>query len=129
MRYLIVVMLAVGVLATPAVAAEEAPCTTVGTNASDDMNGTNEHDVVCARAGGDYVQAHDGPDTVFGARGQDTLVGGQGPDTVMGGRENDDLFAIDEKANDVIDGGSGEDSCYGDLGDVFHDCEHIVRVH
>jgi len=36
-------------------------------------------------------------------------------------------FAIDGATHDTLDGGTGEDYCFGNQGDAFVACEHIIK--
>lgn len=104
-------------------------CTKTGTSGRDRISGTRHRDVICLRAGSDYGNGRLGSDAVRGGSGADTLVGGNGSDLLRGYGGSDDLFATDESPNDTLDGGPGQDNCYGDRQDTFRpSCEHIVRV-
>lgn len=37
------------------------------------------------------------------------------------------MFAVDGKANDVVNGGKGEDLCFADRGDILRGCERQFR--
>jgi Ca2+-binding RTX toxin-like protein len=103
-------------------------CTEFGTNGSDQIVGTDHRDTICAHRGDDYAIGRGGPDIVRGGKGVDTLVGSDGADTLRGRGGNDSLFGTDGSTNDVIIGGTGFDKCYGDVGDVFISCEHVVQI-
>lgn len=104
-------------------------CTRVGTDSRDKMYGSRHSDVMCLKAGRDYGNARGANDILKGGPDADTLVGGPGGDTIHGLQGPDDLFATDENGNDTLDGGTGNDNCYGDFGDTFlQSCEHVVRV-
>lgn len=49
-------------------------------------------------------------------------------DRLSGGPGNDVLNAADAGGDDFVDGGAGRDTCYGDAGDTFVNCESIVRL-
>lgn len=123
----VVALLAAGlIVATDALAAP--PCTKTGTAGHDELFGDGGRDVLCGKDGQDYVNGRGGPDQTRGGDGSDTLVGGEGWDRLQGLKGRDELFAVDGLDTEVLDGGGGEDRCYGDTGDQFMDCEHEVRV-
>lgn len=115
-------------LAAPWVVSATPPCTDVGTKGRDQLIGDGNRDVLCAKGGQDYVHGKGGPDEARGGDGSDTLVGGEGWDQLRGLDGPDEIFAVDGLATEVIDGGRGEDRCYGDVGDQFDNCEHVVKV-
>lgn len=117
---------AIGVLTNPLVpSVAQAGCTEQGTSNRDILAGTKQADKICARGGGDYVHGNAGRDEVLGQKGRDTLVGGTGADRIKGGPGSDKLFSIDQKANDIVRGGAGRDSCFIDQGDLVAGCETI----
>lgn len=103
-------------------------CTATGTAGHDKLVGGPLRDFLCARGAPDYANGKGGADTIRGGPGNDTVVGGDGIDRLRGLGGNDELFATDTNAGDVVDGGRGFDRCYGDRGDHFKRCEHRVRV-
>jgi Ca2+-binding RTX toxin-like protein len=64
------------------------------------------------------IHGGDKNDTLSGAAGNDTLVSGAGSDSLLGG-DGDDLLDPGVGANDVIDGGNGDDAVQliGDFAD------------
>jgi len=104
------------------------PCTESGTLGDDKLTGTDHHDVLCAKAGDDYAAGKAAADIMRGGTGEDTLVGGSGADDLYGKSGPDDLFATDGEPGDELHGGRGRDNCYGDIGDTFDGCEHVVRL-
>jgi hypothetical protein len=122
-------LIALAVLTLPAIASSAAPppCTQVGTDRSDDMYGDGGRDVLCSRGGQDYLNGRSGADEGRAGAGSDTLVGGGGLDRLKGLGGSDELFGVDG-ALDLLDGGKGDDRCYGDTVDVMEHCEHKVRV-
>ena len=74
-------------------------------------------------SGKDFLRGNDRADTMFGGLGDDTLEGldgndtlsgtGGGDESILGGAGNDQIFMGSQlDANDVIDGGSGNDTLY-----------------
>lgn len=122
----VVALAAFGVVAAPGHAAPR--CTKVGTNSNDNMNGTARQDVLCTLRGNDYARGRSNSDVLRGSRGSDTLVGDAGSDRIYGGQGADDIFVTDGTTGDWVSGGGGRDNCYGDLGDAFSRCEHVVTV-
>jgi Ca2+-binding RTX toxin-like protein len=111
------------------VAGAASGCTKAGTSGDDDLQGTAHSDVLCGKGGADYAKGLGAADIIKGGPGSDTLVGDDGADILRGGGGNDDLFGTDGSPNDQLFGGPGlRDRCYGDVGDEFGACEHIVRV-
>jgi Ca2+-binding RTX toxin-like protein len=91
------------------------------------MAGTPKTDVLCALQANDYQSGAQQADRLFGDNGRDTMVGGKGADILKAGKGNDRLFAVDGKPDDILVGQNGEDSCFGDVGDVMKGCEHRFR--
>ncbi len=121
------------------------PCTVTGDENNNVLVGTSASDTICAKAGNDQLQGEAsadvlrggrdndyesgdaGADRILGHRGNDTLVGAGDHDILRGRQNNDRLFGIDQAGGDLIDGGNGEDFCFGDVGDTFLNCEHITK--
>lgn len=105
----IVALLILGCLITPA-AARRACTRPLGTSGADTLFGTFRKDVLCGRAGADTIDSSTGKDVIRGGSGDDTLD------------------VQDGEANDLVRGGHGlHDTCYGDTGDRFRQCEIVVR--
>lgn len=107
-------------------------CTILGTPGPDTINGTQGNDIICSAGGNDFVFGSGGNDTIIGGPGDDTLggeggndfiVGNSGADTLLGESGRDNLNAVDLiNGNDSMNGGSGNDICYGDINDPFPGC-------
>ena len=130
MRLTVRILLLVSLFAfgVPTFAGAGPPCTRVGTQGSDDLNGTDSRDVLCGRAGPDYINGRAAADITQGGKGNDTLVGGSGPDDLIGRFGDDQLFATDGAPGDDLNCGRGRDKAYGDQGDRFFHCEHKVKL-
>ena len=84
-----------------------------GTNSTETLNETDRNDEIHALVGDDTVNANvyqniDDTDRAHGNEGDDTIN------------------VNDADGNDTAWGGSGDDTCTGDLGDTFHGCETIA---
>jgi hypothetical protein len=82
-------------------------------------NGTDNEDVLHER-----VKAK--PDNIYGFDDHDILDANnifRDRDRLHGGDGRDKLLANDRDGRDVLKGGAGRDSCYGDPGDRFVNCE------
>jgi Ca2+-binding RTX toxin-like protein len=80
----------------------------VGTDQAETLKETNQNDTIAGRAGGDTIDANefDGDtDKVNGNRGADTIN------------------VVDGDGFDIVQGGKGDDTCFGEAGDVL-DCDH-----
>lgn len=113
---------------TPAAVAVPPGCTEVGTPERDVIAGTSRRDKLCTLGGGDYAHGGDGNDAILGGGAGDTLIGGDGKDRIYGSGGADRLFAVDDVKGDILKGGPGFDSCFGDKGDRFRTCERRFRT-
>ena len=77
----------------------------VGTNGSNNINGTSGDDLIFALGGSDTVNGGGGNDCIVGGAGSDSLRGGNGMDVILG-----------EGGSDSLDGGNHEDDLYGGEG-------------
>jgi len=77
----------------------------VGTNKSNDLQGTARADRIIALGGSDRVAATEGADCIDGGRGNDRLSGDVGNDAIYAG-----------SGNDRINGGPGSDRIHGGTG-------------
>jgi Tol biopolymer transport system component len=103
------------------------PCTLVGTQGRDHLQGTPRADRICGLDGSDWINGGAGNDHLDGGPGNDTIIGGPGHDTIVAGPGNDVIHARDG-ARDRIDCGKGIDTVYADPVDVVaRDCEKVVR--
>ena len=79
--------------------------TIVGTNGSDDIDGTPRRDVIVARGGADDIEGKGGNDLICAGAGNDDVEGDRGRDRIFGGRGNDDLEG--NQSDDFLHGGRG----------------------
>lgn len=87
--------------------------TLTGTSSADNIWGRGGNDTLTGGGGADHLYGEGGNDSLSGGIGADTLEGGEGADTLNGGAGDDIIYAgndADPSANDVADGGSGNDA-------------------
>lgn len=91
----------------------------MGDAGSDDIEGGDGNDTVSGGDGDDALRGDAGDDTLMGDAGCDDIEGGDGNDTIVGGADSDkvDAGAGDDTivatlfdANDIYDGGDGNDT-------------------
>ena len=82
-----------------------------GTQDTETLNESNKNDQIHAFGGDDTINAQTYPNDT------DRAHGNEGDDTIN---------VNDADGNDTAWGGSGDDTCTGDLGDTFHGCETIA---
>ena len=121
-----------------------------GTNGPDNLIGGNQSDTINAFAGADYVDGKAYRDFIFCGDGDDTCYGHQGADDVSGQGDDDHIYAgcngsciagagnqlyggpggdtlgADNNFEDELQGGEGNDTCFGDQIDTFVNCELCV---
>jgi Ca2+-binding RTX toxin-like protein len=98
-----------------------------GSDADDQLNGTQGHDWISGGIGMDFLAAAAGDDILNGNAGDDQLQGDDGDDLLNGGGGNDQLFGGD--GDDIINGGSGDDQLSGGAGaDKFDGGEGMDMV-
>ena len=85
--------------------------TIVGTNGSNDIEGTRGRDVIVALAGHDEIDGNGGNDIICAGAGNYEVDGGSGNDRIDGGSGHDDLEG--SSGRDTIKGGSGNDHVEG----------------
>ena len=95
----------------------------VGTNSSDNINGTSGNDLIFALGGSDRVDGKGGDDCIIGGNGSDKLIGGNGSDVILGGAASDSIEGNNasdnlygEGGSDSLDGGDAADNLYGGEG-------------
>jgi Ca2+-binding RTX toxin-like protein len=81
--------------------------TIVGTDASDDLDGTGLDDLILGYSGNDQLWGWGGWDTLNGGDGDDNLIGGAGADKLNGGNGSD--FLIGGSGADQLNGGAGSE--------------------
>ena len=94
---------------------EDGDDTVMGEDGNDLILGGPGADVLIAGPGNDVVQGDDGNDKIDGGDGDDILIAGTGNDVVMAAVGNDQLFGDD--GNDVLSDGAGQDTVHGGAGD------------
>jgi RTX calcium-binding nonapeptide repeat (4 copies) len=127
---------ALAVLAAAVVVAPATARVFTGSMKANHVVGTGKADVIRLGAGADRAHGGGGADRILGGRGGDQLVGGTGGDRVkggpgrdrlnggggrdrlVGGAANDRLNAADGRADAVVDGGAGRNTCRIDAADV-----------
>ncbi|MBF5096205.1 calcium-binding protein [Azospirillum sp. INR13] len=87
----------------------------IGTNASEELFGSENNDAIIAKKGNDYLVGYGGDDYLDGGDGIDFLMPGLGNDTVVGGAGDDALFDNDG-GNDVYYPGPGNDDTRDQIG-------------
>ena len=97
-----------------------------GSDAVDDLVGTEFGDVINAGAGGDALDGLAGDDCLFGEDGGDRIVGGAGSDVVDGGPGGDRLRARDGE-RDRVRCGKGADRARVDRNDRVRGCEKVFE--
>jgi T1SS-143 domain-containing protein len=100
-----------------------------GGSGADVLSGGGGDDVIIGDGGNDYLYGEAGDDTLLGGTGEDKLIGGEGSDNLDGGGDadilvgdavdfgtpdTDDSDIIEDAAQDIITGGTGDDV----IGDV-----------
>jgi Ca2+-binding RTX toxin-like protein len=99
-----------------AACAAAAPASTlVGTKASNLLVGTKGADRIAGKGGVDLLKGKAGNDLLLGGRARDGLIGGPGVDRMMGGPGNDVIRAADGRADRLVNGGGGTNSCVVDI--------------
>lgn len=86
----------------------------VGSDDSDDINGSVDDDFIDGGEGNDTLDGGEGDDTLDGGEGDDILDGGLGDDLLEGGLGDDTLNG--GVGNDTLDGGVGADRMEGGSG-------------
>jgi Ca2+-binding RTX toxin-like protein len=81
----------------------------LGTNGSDILNGDAGGDTIAGFGGDDLILGGDGNDSIDGGFGNDTIYGGFDTNTLLG-NIGDDYLDGSKGTNDVIIGGSGNDT-------------------
>ena len=97
--------------------------TFTGSNASEQILGTDEVDIIHGAGGDDQIAGFDADDELHGDDGNDAIHGGDGNDVVYGGLGTDLLAG--GAGQDILRGGEGNDgiligagdSVYGEVGD------------
>jgi Ca2+-binding RTX toxin-like protein len=102
--------------------------TITGSSTADRIAGGGGDDTISGRASGDQLYGDFGSDKLNGETGNDELYGGSGSDTLLGDGDNDFINTADNRANDVIDCGTGTDEVVADVGDKIDTGEEDVAI-
>jgi len=103
----------------------------LGTNGRDVIRATQSGDFIAGYGGNDLIFGRPGNDTIFGGPGNDVIWGNEGPDILNGDAGNDIINARYKdkgQGRDVVDGGSGFDTCYINSKDRAVSCEKVIKV-
>lgn len=111
----VVLALAVACLALEAASASASAETLVGSKANELLAGTHAGDRLKGKGGNDLLKGRAGNDLLLGGPGQDTLIGGPGRDKLVGGPGNDIVVASDGRADRLVNGGGGTNTCVIDI--------------
>jgi Ca2+-binding RTX toxin-like protein len=87
----------------------------VGTKAGNLLVGSKGPDRLVGKGGGDLVKGRAGSDHLSGGKGRDLVNGGPGADRLIAGPGNDGIKAADGRADRLIDGGPGMNTCVIDI--------------
>jgi Ca2+-binding RTX toxin-like protein len=82
------------------------------------ITGTDEGETLLESDADDQISGLQGDDKIFAS------VYGDDEDTVEGNRQDDKITVADGDNKDVVIGGDGYDTCWGDEGDDI-DCEKV----
>ncbi len=89
------------------------PVTILGTDAADNLRGTNHRDVILALDGDDRIDGRGGNDVICGGAGRDQILGGSGADKLFGGADGRSEQRSEDNVRlmvgDVVQGGPGDD--------------------
>lgn len=105
--------------------------------------GTAKDDLILGEGGNDSLSGDGGRDILYGGSGGDTLHGGIGGDYLLGGTGEDilegdadddvlysnDQTGADDHAEDILRGGSGNDTFHINTGDVIEDDGGTIYFH
>ena len=87
----------------------------IGTDASEEIEGTSVADLINGKDGDDHILAGNGDDIALGGLGNDEVNGEAGNDILLGGAGNDSVKGA--SGDDQITGGTGHDMLWGGGGD------------
>jgi Ca2+-binding RTX toxin-like protein len=109
--------------------------TMLGGYGNDEIVPHNGHDVVDGGPGRDHLCAMAGRDEIRGADGADALATCGGPQTgadrYLGGPGDDLIYSVntpEQTSGDVVNGGSGNDTCTIDPEDTARNCETVEVI-
>jgi Ca2+-binding RTX toxin-like protein len=83
------------------------------------IQATPDNDVLFETPGDDEINGRDGSDEIHAEEYSYDV------DVLRGHSDRDLLNAQDQDYNDTLNGGANRDTCFGDKGDTFEDCEII----
>jgi len=84
------------------------------------IQGTPDNDVLSETPGDDAIDGRDGRDEIWAQAFPYDV------DVLRGHSDRDTLNAQDQDGYDTLNGGANRDTCIGDKGDTFEECE-IIR--
>jgi Ca2+-binding RTX toxin-like protein len=90
----------------------------LGGHGNDRLAGGAGVDRLSGNAGKDRLNGGGAADRLNGGAGKDRLKGGAGRDRLKGGAGADVLNSVDRRADKVVDGGGGNNTCTVDAADV-----------
>jgi len=101
-----------------------------GQAGKDRLIGAAGADTLLGAGGNDSLQAGAGKDVLRGHAGRDVLAGGKGADSFNAGGGADRLNAVDKRADRLVNGGAGRDTCRIDSADLskIRNCETVTVV-
>lgn len=84
------------------------------------------NDTIYGGNSGDTIEGQGGDDIIFGGGGADHILGQTGKDTIYANTLTQGDFTTDDQAVDIIDGGTGQNTCYytntGSTADTATNC-------
>ena len=89
----------------------EASDNLLGSDCSEQIHALSGQDTVTSFGGNDYIDGGDGDDHLISNTGDDNLIGGKGKDTLSSGNGRDTLWGAND--NDILRGRGGNDSLIG----------------
>ncbi len=109
------IAVAIWMIALGVCAAGTAAVSLVGSRAPELLRGSGGPDRLTGRGGNDALKGRAGNDLLRGGTGRDLLVGGRGVDRIAGGPGNDVIRASDGRADKLVNGGGGLNTCVIDI--------------
>lgn len=130
----------------PADTTESNPCTEGGVGVYAAQTNNSSDDLIYGTQGADVIRGYAGVDVIDGNLGDDTIYGGDNPDILSDrssddadriyGGAGDDIIEVNDvlttelvdgpNNNDYVDGGGGNNTCYVNPGDEWHNCQTLI---